>query len=186
MTTSHLLPILLLLIHGAPLRTPAPARVAPTSEGAQMKKLDFLLGKWAGTVYVEYVPGQRDTFTETETVQVKLGGLLITVEGTGKSKMPNGEEAVTHSAFAAVSYDQSASAYRWHAYNAARGSVQYLATTAKVGTSTLEWGYRDRRAGSVQFTIRTDQQGRWSETGELSHDGKTWHKFFAMTLRRIN
>jgi hypothetical protein len=177
---------LIFLALAASIEAQRPPQTAPSAQATQMKKLDFLLGKWQGSGYVEYVPGQRGTFTETENIEAKLGGLVDVVEGTGVSKMQNGAEAVTHSALAIVSFDESKSTFRWQAYNAGNGSAQYIETVATVGDKTLEWGYQDSRAGSFRFTIKLDEKGQWSEIGELSHDGQTWRKFFEMTLRRAS
>jgi hypothetical protein len=176
---------LMFLALAAPIGAQMPAQGTPSAQATQMKKLDFLIGKWKGNGYVEYVPGQRGNFSETEDIEVKLGGLVDVVEGTGTSKMQNGSEAVTHSALAIVSYDESTSTFRWHAYSAANGSAQYIETAATVGDKTLEWGYQDSRAGSFRFSIKLDEKGQWSEIGEMSHDGKTWQKFFEMTLQRV-
>jgi hypothetical protein len=183
---NRLLLVLVFLTVAAPINAQAPPQRGPSAQAMQMMKLDFLVGKWQGSGYVEYVPGQRGTFTETENIEAKLGGLVDVVEGTGVSKMPNGIDAVTHSALAVVSYDESTSAFRWQAYSAASGSAQYIETVATVGDKTLEWGYQDSRAGSFRFTIKLDEKGQWSEIGEMSHDGKTWQKFFEMTLQRVS
>ena len=180
------LPVVILLALAAPTKAQAPQPSSPSTQATQMKKLDFLMGKWQGSGYVEYVPGQRGTFAETESIQPKLGGLVAVVEGTGVSKMQNGGEAVTHSALAVVSYDESTSGFRWQAYSAANGAAQYIETQATVGDKTLEWGYQDGRAGSFRFTIKLDEKGQWSEIGEVSHDGKTWQKFFEMTLQKVS
>jgi len=177
---------LILLALATPMKAQAPQQPSPSTQATQMKKLDFLIGKWQGSGYVEYVPGQRGTFTETENIEAKLGGLVDVVEGTGTSKMQNGAEAVTHSALAIVSYDESASAFRWQAYSAANGTAQYIETQATVGDKTLEWGYQESRAGSFRFTIKLDEKGQWSEIGEVSHDGKIWQKFFEMTLQKVS
>jgi hypothetical protein len=56
---------------------------------------------------------------------------------------------------------------------------------ATVGDKSLIWSFRDPRAGQIRFTIKLDEQGRWFEIGEISMDGKGWHKFFEMTLQRV-
>jgi hypothetical protein len=180
------LAVVILMALAAPMKAQAPQQSSPSTQATQMKKLDFLMGKWQGNGYVEYVPGQRGTFVETENIQPKLGGLVVLVEGRGVSKMQNGTETVTHSALAVVSYDESTSAFRWLAYSAANGTAQYVETQATVGDKTLEWGYQDSRAGSFRFTIKLDEKGQWSEIGEVSHDGRVWQKFFEMTLQKVS
>lgn len=177
--------MLALLISFLPV--PLFAQAPAFSQITEMKKLAFLVGKWKGSGYIEFVPGQRRTFRETESVQSKLGGLLLLIEGTGKGKTPGSQEDVTvHDALAVVVYDDQAKAFRWTAYQAARGFVQSIDTHANVGDETVEWGFQDPRSGSFRFTITLDKKKQWTEIGEISHDGQHWQKFFAMTLQRSN
>jgi hypothetical protein len=152
----------------------------------EMKKLSFLLGQWKGDGYFEYAPGQRRTFTETENVQAKLGGLMIVFEGSGQSKPASGEEVTVHSALGLARYDDQSKAFRWQAYRADRGSVLAIDTPADVGNQTLQWGYQDNPHGQVRFSIKLDEKGDWFEVGEISSDGQTWKKFMEMTLQRID
>lgn len=177
---------MLLVLFLCSLPIPAYAQApAPSPQASEMTKLNFLVGEWKGTGYIEMGPGQRRTFTETETVQNKLGGLMLLIEGTGTGKVPGSEADVTvHNALAVVSYDDSSKAFRWLAYQAARGSVQSIDTNARVQNKTIEWGFHDARAGTFRFTITLDDKGQWFEIGEISHDGKSWQKFFEMTLQR--
>jgi hypothetical protein len=90
---------------------------APAVQLEAMKKLSFLVGEWKGESWTEIVPGKRQTSTGTETVQSKLGGLLLVIEGVHKRK-DGGKEAgdVVHSAFGVISYDEKAKRYRFQAY----------------------------------------------------------------------
>ncbi len=80
-----------------------------------------------------------------------------------------------------MSYDKDTKVYRWRVYRA-DGSV--IDTEAKVSGNTLVWGMRERGA-DIRFTITLNEKGQWIEIGEFSRDGKTWQKFFEMTLRRV-
>ena len=151
---------------------------------AEMRKLSFLVGQWQGTGDFEFAPGQRRTFTETEDVEMKLGGLVLIFEGTGQSKDANGEAITVHSALALARFDDQSHTFRWQAYRADRGSLSTVESEAKVGNQTLEWGYQDNRAGQVRFRIKLDETGAWSETGESSSDGQNWRTFMGMTLKR--
>src|SRR5262245_31732178 len=59
---------------------------APAVQQEAMKKLSFLVGEWKGESWTEFVPGQRHTSTGTESVQRKLGGLLLVIEGVHRRK----------------------------------------------------------------------------------------------------
>lgn len=154
----------------------------PTAQLAEMKKLDFLIGQWKGDGWIEFGP-QRRTFTETESVQRKQDGLLLLIEGLGKSKVPGGEQEMTvHEALALVFYDLPTKSYRFHAYRAG----YFTDSDFKVAEKGFEWGFREPRSGgTIRFTMKLNEAGQWFEIGEISQDGKTWHKFFEMTLQRL-
>jgi hypothetical protein len=148
-----------------------------------MKKLSFLAGQWKGESWMEFVPGQRNASLGTETVQSKLGGLLLIIEGVHRRKLGEKEAGdVVHHAFTVVSYDEKAKRYRFQAYTD-RGN--YTEAEAKVSDGKLVWGFRIPRFGEVRYTITVTEKGQWSEIGEVSSDGKQWRKFFGMTLERV-
>jgi hypothetical protein len=151
----------------------------------EMKKLSFLVGQWKGNGYFEYAPAQQRPFTETENVQMKLGGLMIIFEGSGQSKTANGEEVTVHSALGLARYDDQSKTFRWQAYRADRGTLSTIDTKAEVGNQSLQWGYQDAH-GQVRFSIKLDEKGEWFEIGEISSDGQAWRKFMEMTLQRLN
>lgn len=148
-----------------------------------MKMLDFLVGEWKGEGWMEFAPGQRRTFRGTEVVQNRLEGLLLTVEGLHRGQTGgNAEEVTVHNAFALVSYDGQAKRYRLQAYTS-RGN--YEDAEAKVTDGQLVWGMKVPQFGDVRYTVKRDDKGRWFEIGEVSEDGKTWRKFFEMTLEPV-
>src|SRR5688572_20526028 len=96
---------LLSLLSFLPLPLPAQAPAAIPAQKEEMKKLDFLIGKWQGEGWVKMPGAERQTFTQTETVQKKLGGLALLIEGHGTSKLPGGEEKTVFEALAMVTWD---------------------------------------------------------------------------------
>jgi hypothetical protein len=173
---------LVLLLSGSP--SPGQDLKAPAVQQEAMKKLNFLAGQWKGESWTEFVPGQRSASQGTETLQYKLGGLLLTIEGVHRRKTQDSEGGrVLHSAFAVVSYDEQAKRYRFQAYTD-RGN--YTEAEAKVGDGSVEWGFRIPEFGEVRYTIRLNEKGQWFEIGEVSQNGKDWRKFFEMTLDRVN
>lgn len=173
--------IALLLLLALPVI--AGAQAPGSSQRAEMKKLDWLTGQWRGEGWIQLGPGQRRTFKQTETVQGKLDGLIVVIDGLGKGKTPDGQqEVVVHNAFAVVSYDNESKTFRFHAY---RADGFALDTEGKVSEKALVWGFRSPQGGDIRFTIKLTEKDQWNEVGEYSQDGKTWNKFFEMTLQRV-
>jgi hypothetical protein len=150
---------------------------------ADMKKLDFMIGKWKGGGWMEYTPGQRRAFTGMETVESKLGGAVIQVEGLHYAKLPGSDkETVIHNALGVLSYDGQAKLYHFHAWLA---NGRFTESEVKLIESGWQWGYRDPRGATVRFTIKITEKGDWHEIGEVSTDGKTWLQFFEMNMQRV-
>src|SRR4051794_2431812 len=62
------------------------AQAPASGQRAEMKNLDWLAGQWKGVGWIQMGPQGRKEFTQTETVQSKLDGLVLLIEGEGKSK----------------------------------------------------------------------------------------------------
>src|SRR5262245_42562063 len=94
--------------------TRAQGPMPPAAALQAMKQLDWLVGRWKGEAVIEYQPGQRRTINQTETVQSKLSGLVLLVEGVGTIRTPGEEREIpVFEALAVVSYDDQAKRYRW-------------------------------------------------------------------------
>lgn len=180
------LPVLSLLTLLALLSLPLSAQ-APTAIPAQkeaMKKLDFLVGKWKGEGWVKMPGAERQTFTQTETVQKKLGGLALLFEGHGTSKLPSGEEKTVFEALAMVTWDPEKNRYRFSsATTEGRAGESEGRFTAD---GAWEWGFALPQGGRIRYTIKLTDKGEWYETGQYSPDEKTWHTFHEMTLRKLS
>jgi hypothetical protein len=132
------------------------------AQRAAMKKLSFLIGNWSGEARLQRRPGELLELVQTESVQYKLDGLVLVIEGTGRSKS-DGQVALQ--ALAIVFYDDEAGVYRMHAYNDGR----YLETQLKPaeGSGSLAWGFSlgDIKTRSV---LRITETGEWTELAEIS------------------
>jgi hypothetical protein len=154
------------------------AQAPGAGQRVEMKKLDWLVGHWKGTGWMQMGPQGRKEFTQTETIEGKLDGLVLVIEGQGKSK-ENG--ATIHGALAFVSYDEGAKVFRWRAFTAEGRQTD---TEAKVGANTLAWEVEIPQRGRMRYTIKLTEKGEWFEVGEMTQDGQTWQKFFEMTLQK--
>ncbi len=143
---------------------------------AEMKKLELWVGKWEGSGWMQQGP-EKETFTGTENVQRKLDGLAMLVEG----KFTNKENVVIHETLAVVSYNTKSKNYDFSSYlaNGTRGEF-VLKSTA----DGFQWDI-PFPGGKIRYTTKLTAD-TWFEIGEMSRDdGKTWRKFFEMTLKRV-
>ena len=146
------------------------------AQRAAMQKLKFLVGKWSGAASVARGPGAPMKITQTEEVQFKIDGLVMLVEGTGRT--PAG--GIVFRALATISYDDSTGKYHFRAYNDGR----YLDTELTVTDKGFSWGYE---AGPLKVanTMRLTDRGEWAESTETTFGSSPPRKSVEMLLRRL-
>lgn len=145
------------------------------AQRVEMKKLESLAGQWKGSGWIQQ-GAKRETFSGTETVQKKIDGLALLIEG----KFSNPEGKVIHETLAVLSFDPTAKNYRFRTYLASGRSGEH---DFKLLADGYEWGFQFP-TGTVRYIIKTNNDV-WLETGEFSKDGKTWMKFFEMKLEKV-
>lgn len=150
---SVLLLVLSCTAWGQPPRGPDVA-----AQKAAMKKLEFLVGQWAGDAAVR-MPAERK-LRQSEVVEYRLDGLVMLVEGTGRDP---GSGEVLFNALATISYDDAAKVYRIRAYNGGR----YLETELKVDGNAFEWGFTAGPA-KIRNVMRLGEGGEWVEYTEVT------------------
>jgi hypothetical protein len=153
---------------------------------AEMKKLDFLVGTWEGKGWIMTQKG-RETFTVTETLERKLGGQIVVVDGLGKSvDKETGKERIVHQAYGIFSYDATSGKIKFRWYKADGGEEDE--TTIQVSDNKFIWGFDvPENSVKVKFTEVINEKGNWLEIGEVTRDGgKIWFKFFEMELTKVS
>jgi hypothetical protein len=169
-----LLALLVTGVFAQDMMTPQPGQLA------EMKKLDFLLGEWRGGGWIQMGP-EKHEFEGRETVESKLGGVLLLIEGRHYAK--GDASRMMHNAFAAVSWNPRTKEYEFRAYTA---NGQALTVPARWRDGGLEWGFEPPGSGmKIRYFIRLDEKGQWVETGEMSRDGSQPRQFFEMRLTRL-
>lgn len=143
-----------------------------------MRKLEFLVGSWAGEASVLRGPGQFVELIQTEEAQFRLGGLILTIEGMGRGKSDG--KAVLQ-AFGLISFDDERGTYRMRAFNDGR----FLETDVKLLEDGLgmTWGFElgEIRTHSV---LRIDGQGDWTELGEITIGSQAPKKLMELRVAR--
>lgn len=95
------------------------------AQRAAMKKLGFLAGKWIGEARLLRGPGEPTVLAQTEEAQYKLDGLILEIEGVGRSR-PDNKPVLQ--ALGIISFDDEAGTYHMRAFNDGR----YLETDVKL------------------------------------------------------
>jgi hypothetical protein len=142
---------------------------------AAMKRLSSMVGSWSGTGWMQTGPNERRESNVTESIQSKLDGIILVVDGLGK----NSAGQIVHQAFGVFSYDPGQKIYKFATY--LKDGKSTVADAHFEGENFV-WGF-DTPNGTIRYTI-TFTASDWTEVGERSADKKTWHKFFEMKLKK--
>ncbi len=142
-----------------------------------MGKLQWLEGNWSGEGWVDSRDA-RHFFNQTESIQTKVKGTVMLIEGLGVDK----ENAkIKHEAFAVISYDIFARKYLMRAF---KSDGKYIDANIDVEEDgTLVWGFKIGDAPEVRYTIKKLNE-TWIEVGEYSLGAGKWTKFYEMTLNK--
>jgi hypothetical protein len=161
-----------------PAMAQAPRAPDIEAQRAALKKLDFLIGKWSGEARVLRGPGEPLELIQTEDAQYKLDGLILIVEGIGKTKA---DGKVALQALGIVSYDDEAGTYRMRAYNDGR----YLETELKLSENGkgITWGFA---LGEIKTSavLRINEKGEWTELTEIVIGSQPARKFMELRVSR--
>jgi len=143
-----------------------------------MRKLNFLVGKWHGEARILRAAGDSLELSQTEEAEYKLDGLVLMIEGVGRSKT-DGKPALQ--ALGMISYDDEARAYHMRAYNDGR----YLETEVRLAENGKEmtWGFA---LGEIKTSsmLRMDDVGDWTEVHEISVGFQPPRKFMEVRVSR--
>ena len=146
------------------------------AQRAAMKKLEFLVGKWAGEARMLRGPGEPVVMIQTEEAQYKLDGLVLQIEGVGKV---DGKPALQ--ALGIVSYDDETGTYRMRAFNDGR----FLETEVKLlgEGKGMTWGFAlgQYRTSS---TMRINEKGDWTELHEITIGEQAPRKYMKLSVSR--
>ncbi len=167
--------------------SPIPAtaqEAAPQASAADlgleaMARLGGMAGRWQGSGWMRRGPGEPHHTVSQETVEFRLGGRILVVEGLHHAK--DDPSQVVHHAFGVISHDPESGQYRFRSYLATGQGGDH---EMRLEGDDVLW-FIDTPRGKVRYTIRI-QDGEWHETGEFSADGESWQEFFGMDLKRTS
>jgi hypothetical protein len=146
---------------------------------AAMKKLGFLVGKWAGEARLLRGPGEPVVLAQTEEARFKLDGLILEIEGIGRTKPDN---TPVLQALGIISFDDETGTYCMRAFNDGR----FLETDVKLHEDGkgLSWGFA---LGSIKTSsmLRINEKGEWTELAEITIDSQPAKKLLELTVKRL-
>lgn len=149
------------------------------AQRSAMKKLAFLVGKWAGEVRIYRKPDEPVILDQTEDAQFKLDGLLLQIEGIGRTK--SGRQPALQ-ALGIISYDDEFSVYRMRAFNDGR----FLETEVSLleDGRNLRWGF-SLGEFKMNSLLRISELGEWTELHEITAGAQPPRKFMELAVRRV-
>ena len=148
--------------------------------GAQrkaMKKLGFLVGKWAGEARLLRGTTESVELLQTEEAQYKLDGLILVIEGVGRTK--SGGQALLQ-AFGIISHDDEDGTYRLRAFNDGRFLETQMNLLEKAEGMTWGFSLGNIKTNSV---IRINERGEWTEFAEIAIGSQAPKKLLELTVR---
>jgi hypothetical protein len=147
-----------------------------------MRALQFLVGKWQGTVRFE--PGaaqQRDLAWTIDARYNRVGNMLL-IDGRG-GELANPDK-ITREALVLVYWDPTAKEYPARLYWSTKDGAGSVEGKANVRDGTF-FLHTTRPGQQNRYTVRLNANGQWYEVSEISRDGgKSWAPAFEMTLTR--
>ncbi len=168
-------PVLVIALCSLPLVSQQRTPSGVDAQREAMRRLSFLAGHWSGPVTIHRGAGEPLHLTQTETVEYKLDGLVLLIEG--KSTSPDGK--VRFSALATVAYDDNSRTYRFRAYNEGR----YIDTELSLLDQGFSWGM-NAGAAHVVNTMRLTTKGEWAETTDVTFGSNPPQRTVDMLLQR--
>lgn len=149
------------------------------AQRAAVRKLGFLVGKWAGEACLQRGPGEPVVLVQTEEAQFKLDGLILEIEGIGRTKS---DSKPVLQALGIISFDDETGTYHMRAFNDGR----FLETDVKLlaDGKSLTWGFA---LGAIRTSsvLRINEQGEWTELAEITIDSQPARKLMELTVKRL-
>ena len=142
-----------------------------------MKKLAFLAGRWSGPVTITRGPGEPMHLTQTESVEYKLDGLVLLVQG----RSVGADSKAQFEALATIAYDDASHTFHIRAYNGGR----YLDTELTVQPDGFSWGF-DAGPAKILNSMRLTAKGEWQETTDVTFGSGPPHRSVDMLLQHEN
>lgn len=105
----------------------------------EMKKLAYLAGDWKGEALYRGQNGPQ-TLTQTEHIEWKLQGLVLSIEGAGKQENPGtSQDEIVFQAFAMVNFDPADQQFKFKSF--VKEGYSTNAYFKVLEENKFEWGF---------------------------------------------
>lgn len=152
-----------------------PGAAEQAAQKEAMQKLAFLAGHWQGPITVQVGPGEPLHLTQTETVEYKLDGLVLLLEG----KSTDAAGKVEFQALATIAYDDQTHTYRIRAYSGGH----YVDTELTAPANGFAWGFAAGPA-QIENTMLLTSDGKWKEETNVTVPSRPAFQTVEMLLTR--
>jgi hypothetical protein len=148
----------------------------------KMKSFSWMEGQWKGEAWYIGADRTKTYLIQEETVEARLDGSILTLEGRGSQKNKESQEMKTvFEAFGILTWDTNEAKYVLRAY---RGGNFIDSEVLANGDGSYSW-FIDLPYGKTRYTLSHSDDGVWNEKGEFSLDGgETWMQTFEMNLTK--
>ena len=160
---------------GDPPKPPMKDTLAEDAAKA-MAALPQMSGSWEGSGWIRMGPGEPIKFVGEETVESRLDGRVMVVEGR---HWDSAKTRIVHHAFGMLFYDAEAKGYRFRTHLANGRGGEF---PARVEDGAWIWEMTSPNGAKTRYTIHIDKD-QWKELGHREHNGQ-WVQFFEMELKR--
>lgn len=143
-----------------------------------MRKLEFLAGEWVGRASIQRGAGAPTELVQTENVLYKLDGLVLMIEGVGRSSS-DGQPVLQ--ALGLISYDDQRMVYQLRAFNDGR----FLETDVELleEGKGMTWGFVLGEIRTKSF-MRVSEQDEWTELHEITMGSQLPKKLMELSVTR--
>lgn len=143
----------------------------------EMQKLAYLVGDWKGQAVTRTQAGELK-LEQTEHIEWKMDGVLLSIEGIGKD-----QGKIAFHAMAMVNYDVAQQQFKFKSY--VKEGYTTDAYFKIIEENKFEWGFDIPAGGKSRYFITLDPAKKtWTEIGEYSRDGSQWMKFIELNLNK--
>ncbi len=164
------------------IKTQQPLSASDLQRNA-INRVGFLAGRWEGTECVLMPDGKRQDCLSSDFAEAKLNGTVLVFEGVLKVKIsPETNPLVVYEGLGILSFDENAQKYRLQHFGTDGITEVYECI---LSGKTLQCERRDKENAFVRVFLGVDNTGQWSERGERSQDGKTWHETFVTQMSKV-